>query len=116
MPIFKYDILNPVKDNKRPFFDEKRGLFYIPVKTNYRYYIEAAITNAENGGREYYILLSNIKFDENCRLCNVDGYGRCKIKVKGELKDYIIQESSYRGNIDVTYMETEDVYDVYLIE
>jgi hypothetical protein len=33
-----------------------------------------------------------------------------------ELKDYIIQESSYRGNIDVTYMETEDVYDVYLIE
>ena len=41
MPIFKYDILNPVKDNKRPFFDEKRGLFYIPVKANYRYYIEA---------------------------------------------------------------------------
>ena len=74
MTLFKYDILNPVKDNKRPFFDEKKGLFYIPINANYRYYIEAAITNQDTGGREYYLLFSTNKFDDNCRLCKVDGY------------------------------------------
>ena len=116
MGLFKYDILNPVKNNKRPFFDEKKGLFYIPINAKYRYYVEAAITNQDTGGREYYILLSSIKFNEHCRLCNVDGYGRCKIKIKGEIRDYIIQETKIRGNVNVTYMETENIYDVYLIE
>lgn len=116
MPIFKYEVLNPVIDNKSPFFDNKRGLFCFPLKgCNYKYYIECAVTNQENGGREYYILLSKKRFDNNCRKCHIDIYGRCQIKVKGELKDYIINETSWRGNIEVNYVESSDDYDVFSV-
>ena len=116
MPIIKYEVINPVKDSKRPFFDNKSGLFYIPVKAPYRYYVEVANTNMHTGGREYYILLSTTKFDEHCRLCSVDGYGRCRIKLRGEIKEYVVEETKYRGNINVIYLESENNYDVYMVE
>lgn len=115
MTIFKYEVLNPVKNNKKPFYDDKKNLLYIPIKHNYRYYIECALINEYNGNREYYLLLSKIKWDTNCRLCNTDQYGRCKIKLNGELKNYIIEESKNRGNIDITYVESEEHYDIFRV-
>lgn len=115
MSIFKYEVINPVVDTKRPFFNEKKGLFIFNTPITYRYYVECAVTNADTGGREYYILLGKEHFDSNCRLCQTDGYGRCKIRVKGELKDYIISETKARGNIDISYVESEDTYDIYAI-
>ena len=114
MSIVKYEILNPTINNKKPFLD-KKGLLFFPIKEAYRYYIECALTNENNGGREYYLLLSKIKFDDNCRLCKTDQYGRCQIKIKGEIKDYILNEIQYRGNINIEYVESADNYDVFSI-
>lgn len=116
MGLVKYKVLNPVKDTKLPFLDEKKGIFYIPnIKTAYRYYVECVVPDGE-GAVDYYLLLSKVKFDINCRLCHTDNYGRVQVKVKGELKDYIIKESLERGNVTVTYSETVDDYEVFVID
>ena len=114
--IYKYEVINPVVNHKSPFFDNKRGLFCFPVINKYRYYIECAVNNTNTGNRDYYILLSRIKFDTNCRLCDVDNYNRCKVKIIGELKEYVIKETNWRGNINVEHVETNDEYDVFKIE
>ena len=66
--------------------------------------------------REYFILISNKKFDDNCRKCFVDSYGRCRIKPSGELKDYITTQTINRDNIDIEYIESTSEYDVYKLE
>lgn len=110
--IFTYEILNPVSDTKKPFLN-RDGFFIVPMKgARYRYYIEAAL-NTNNGDRNYYLLLSNTKFDNNCRICNVDNYGRLKLKLRGEFKDFINDEIKYRGNVDVEYVESFDGFDVF---
>lgn len=111
--IFKYEVINPITNNKKPFYDFKRKLFLFPVDVSYKYYVECARNNATTGGREYFILLSNDKFDDNCRKCRVDDYGRCQINVRGEIKEYIIDEVKNRGNIEVNYISNEEYYDVY---
>ena len=117
MSIFKYEVLNPVINNKKPFYDFKRKLLFFPVKgVSYRYYVEVARNNNKNGNREYFILLNHNKFDENCRICHIDIYGRCQIRIQGELKEYIIRESSYRGNINIEYVESTEDYDVFIVE
>lgn len=113
--IFKYEVINPVTNNKKPFYDYKRKLFLFPVDIDYKFYVECARTNETTGGREYFILLNNIRFDENCRKCRVDDYGRCQINVRGEIKDYILREMEYRGNIEVNYISNDGDYDVYQI-
>lgn len=112
MSIFKYEILNPVKDKKKPFLD-RRGFFNIPnLKTNYKYYIECARYNPILGYKEYYILLSKEKFDNNCRNCKMDDYGRLKIPVKGKIKDFIKDND----DVNIKHIESEDGYDVFKIE
>ncbi len=116
MGIFKYSILHPVTDTKLPFFNDKKGILYIPLKTIYRYYIEAVIAD-QDGNTTYYLLLGKTKFDSNCRLCHTDDYGRVQIKVKsGEFRDYIYSESKERGNIIIEYIESNTDYDVYSVE
>lgn len=114
MGIIKYKVLNPVKDNKMPFFDERKGIFYVPITGYYRYYVEA-IVPCEEGGVDYFLLLGKIKFDANCRLCNTDNYGRVQIKIKGDFKEFIINETKERGNVKVEYIESADDYDVFKI-
>lgn len=114
MGIIKYEVINPVIDSNKAFYDTKKQLLFIPVKTNYRYYVECALNN-EFGGRDYYILLSRNKFDDNCRLCKTDQYGRCQIKLRGEIQSYVEEETKYRGNIEVEYVESEDNYDIFNI-
>lgn len=113
--IYKYEVINPVTNNKKPFYDSKRKLFLFPVDTDYRYYVECACNNKTTGGREYFILLSNEIFDENCRKCKVDDYGRCQINVRGEIKEFIIDSMKYRGNLEVNYIKHEDIYDIYQV-
>lgn len=112
MSIFKYKILNPVKDPKLPFYDNKKGIFYIPLNKKYRYFIEAS-TYDEDKGYSYFLLLSAIKFNLNCRLCNTDNYGRVKVNIGGEFKDFVVKESEERGNVNIDYVETVDCYDVF---
>jgi hypothetical protein len=115
MSIYNYEILNPVISPKRPFYDIKRKLLFFHANgSSYRYYIEVA-RNKNTFAREYYVLLSNRKFDDNCRICHVDNYGRCQINLRGEIKDYVIQETKRRGNIEIEYVESERDYDVFAI-
>ena len=109
MSIYNYEILNPVISPKRPFYDIKRKLLFFPANgSNYRYYIEVARNNKNTFAREYYVLLSYRKFDDNCRICRVDN-------LRGEIKDYVIQETKRRGNIEIEYVESERDYDVFVI-
>lgn len=114
MGIFKYQIINPAKDTKKPYYDDKKGILYITdIKTPYRYFVEAITANKEEGGNNYYIILGRNKFDNSCRICHTDGYGRCQVKVKGEIKDFIVNETNERGNININYIESTDDYDVF---
>lgn len=111
--INNYEILNPVTNNKEPYIN-KRGELVIPnIKRNYNYYIECARNT--NYGRDYFILVGKDKFDRNCRKCNVDIYGRLKIRIKGEFKDYIECEIKYRGNVNYEYIESEQLYDIFKV-
>ncbi len=114
MTIVKYEIINPVSSNRKPFYDFKKNILMFPTNKKYRYYVETAL-NSEQRGREYFILLGNDKFDVNCRLCNVDQYGRCKVNIRGELKQFIINETKHRGNIEIDYVESYDNYDVFVV-
>lgn len=114
MSILNYEILNPKTDNKRPFL-LRNGLFCFHTDyKNIKYYLECA--RIENYERKYYLLVGETKFDKNCRLCSVDDYGRCKIKIKGELKNYIESEIKERGNINVEEINNNGLCIVYLIE
>ena len=64
--ITKYDIINPISDKKSPFFNKKKGLFYFPTKSNYKYYLECSRINENTSDIEFYILLSEVKFNINC--------------------------------------------------
>lgn len=114
MSIHKYRVINHTKDPKLPFYDSNKDIFYIPLKTIYRYYVEAVVADGE-GGNNYYILLGNTKFDSSCKLCHTDNYGRVQVKLRGEIKDFVVRESLDRGNVTVTYIESDVYYDVYQV-
>lgn len=114
--ITKYDIINPITDKKSPFYNQKRGLFYFHTKSKYKYYLECSKINEKTKDIEFYVLLSETRFNPNCKQCHVDNYGRCQIRPSGKLKEYIISELKERGNFIMEYCETEENYDVYNLE
>lgn len=115
MSIFQYEVLNPVLDTKKPHVD-KRGFLVVPaINKKYRYFIEVARYNPNIFDKEYFLLLSTDKFDANCRTCRVDDYGRLKIKVIGEFKDYVNNIAKDVGNLQVVYIESADNYDVWQV-
>lgn len=116
MPIVTYEVISHVTNTKRPFLDKNGLLLFYTIGAHYRYYIECARTSDITYEREYFILISNKKFDDNCRKCFVDSYGRCRIKPSGELKDYITTQTINRNNIDIEYIESTNEYDVYKLE
>ena len=112
MSIYKYNILNPVIDKHKPHYIEKGNWFEFPTTKRYRYYVEVSKLN-DRGITEYYLLLSEELFDENCRICDYSIYHGTKIHPRGELKDYIVQESKERGNLYCTYKGTEEAEFVF---
>lgn len=114
--IYNYELIKPVTNKNKPYVD-KHKVFIIPnIKIKYRYYIECRVYNSKNYCYEYYLLLGKSKFDEHCRKCNVDNYGRLKIILHGELKDYVVDECNANGNINITYMESKPAFDLWKIE
>lgn len=111
--IANYDILNPISDKKSPFYNAKKGLFYFHTKTKYKYYLECSRINEQTHDLEFYIFLSKVKFNQNCKSCHVDNYGRCQIRPAGKLKEYILEESKERANFIMDYLETVNDYDIY---
>lgn len=113
--IYNYEILNKVLNKKNPWFDPNKNIIYIPnPKIKYKYYLECAL-NIKNCGRQYFILFSTNKFNSNCKNCNIDGYGRLKISIKGEILNIIKNEISSIKNIDIEYQESTEFYDVFCI-
>lgn len=115
MVITKYNVVNPISNKKKPYYDFAKDYFIFPANTNYRYFVEASLFNKEKGYDEYYLLLSKEKFDENCRKCEVNQYGKCKMKLVGEIKEFVKKECLERGNVNLEYIESIDLYDVYSI-
>lgn len=113
--ILSFDIINPLTNNKLPFYNNTKGLLYIPgLSPKYRYYIECA-RSVPNVGRRYYLLLNSAKFNRDCRICHTDGYGRLVIPVRGELKEYLNDCCTRTRNIEVNIVEATEVYDIYYI-
>lgn len=113
--IVKYEIVNPVINRKRPYLDDKDYLIVPNAIKNYKYYIECKLYNTKELCYEYFLLLGVTKFDENCRKCHVDDYGRLKCKLHGETLNYIKTQRIANGNNVCNYLESEDDYDTFII-
>ena len=113
--IFKYEVIDPPTNYKKPHLNKDGALIIPNIIKNYSYYVEASLINNNIIGREYYLLLSATKFDECCRKCRVDTWGRLRLNLHGDLLAYVKSEIKRRGNVNVDYLETEDNYDVYKI-
>ena len=114
--ILKYNLINPAIDKKKPHYDEKTKTLNFPVKSNYRYFVQASQIDSVTHIKEYFLLLGTEKFDDACKKCQTNQYGRCSVHLSDEFKEYVIQECKERGNIIVEYTESEDTYDVYNVK
>lgn len=111
----QFDIINPVTNKRKPRYDKEKDIFLFPVNIKYRYYIEASKTDKDTGLITYYLLLSKIKFSNQCRLCEVNMYSMCKIHPRGEFKDYVVRECNERGNITVDKIDSNSDFDTWIV-
>ena len=115
--INKFEIINPTIDKSKPYLNRRKELV-IPHLTNYKYkwYLEVARDNVITGDRDYFILFSKNKFDDNC-LKIIKDYGcRTAIMPIGELAIYIYREIKNRANIEINYLYSEDNFDVFEVK
>lgn len=113
--IVQYELVAPVTDRKSPYLDGK-GFFICPaIKKVYKYYVEVKRYNPNTLCYEYFLLLSDKKFDAQCRKCRVDDYGRLKAILHNEVKQYVIAEIAARGNVRFEYVESDSLCDVWQI-
>lgn len=113
--IIKYELIAPVTDRKAPYLN-RSGAFIVPaIKKLYKYYVEVKRYNPDALCYEYFLLLSDKKFDVQCRKCRVDDYGRLKVKLHGEFLDFVANECTSNGNVQFNYEESEDCYDIWKI-
>jgi len=115
MSIFRYELIAPVTDRKKPYIDNN-GYFIIPnIGKYYTHYIEAARYDPRNDCYNFFLLLGTNKFDEQCRTCRIDDYARLKLFLHNNFRKYVINEIAIRGNVECTYLESENNYDVFQI-
>lgn len=111
--ILKYNLINPAIDKKKPYYDEKTKTLKFQVKSNYRYFIQATQINQTTHIKEYFLLLGTEKFDDACKKCQTNQYGKCSVPLSDEFKEFVIEECKERGNIIVEYTESDEGYDAY---
>lgn len=111
--ITKYEVITETTDTKSPFYDDRAGIFYIPCKDSFRYFIECKRFSDVYREYEYFILVSNKKFDKHCRLCHTDNYGRLQIKLSNDFKHYFTYKPGTRTNVEVEIAENCDDYRAY---
>lgn len=115
--IAKFEVLNPIPDKTKAHYN-KRGELVIPniATCNYRWYMEVARNNLVRGDREYFILFGITKFDNNCVKLLRDYTQHFVVTLEGEFGDFVRKELAARGNVNVTYLYSEDTFDVWLVE
>lgn len=116
MDITTYDVVSPVIDKHKPFYFINRNSLVLRLEIRYNYYVEVCRYNNETNSYNYYFLFSKQKFNTNCRNLHIDNYGRYIIPLHGNFNDYVKQECMNRGNINVEYLESTEVYDVYSVK
>lgn len=115
MNILNYNIVSPNINRKDNYYDIKKNLFIFRANTIYNYYLECSRINEITEEEEYYILFGANKFDDNCRPCSIDNYGRYRIRLHGKLKQYVYNETLNRGNILINKINETNDYTVYNI-
>ena len=113
--IIQYELVAPVTDRKAPYLNKDRVFIVPTIKKLYRYYVEVKRYNPNALCYEYFLLLSDKKFDAQCRKCRVDDYGRLKAILHNEVKQYVISETAARGNVQFEYVESDSLCDVWQI-
>lgn len=114
--LLKFNIINPAVDKKKPYYDEKHNILIFPVKSRYNYFIQACQISPITHIKEYFLLLGAEKFDDACRKCQTNQYGKCSVRLSDEFKEYVLEECKERGNIIVEYSESENNYDIYSVK
>lgn len=109
--LYGYEILNDKIKNSKYYFPYNE-IITKNLKNRYKYYIFVKEYNMENEYYTYSVLLSNKKFNENCKETRYDDYGRLRLKVTSTIRDYIVKLKTF----DLKYIESNDEYDKYVIE
>lgn len=116
MSIYNYEILNPITTKHKPYIDIN-GYFIVPnINRGYKYFMQCRKYNDILDVYEYFILISNTKFDEHCLSCRDNYYGKLKLSLNKELDNHVRNEIKYKGYVNFTYLETCNNYDVYILE
>lgn len=115
MCVYKYEIINPITNRKKPYIDDKGYLIVPAIGKQYKYFIECSRFNPNKYDKEYFIILTIEKFSNQCKRCRVDDYGRLKLFPRGEIKEIFEQQMKTSGNVNFEYLESEDLYDVFNI-
>lgn len=115
MELYNFDIVAPVIDKKKPFYLENRKSLVFRLDIKYNYYVECSQFNEDTQETDYYLLLSQNKFNDNCRKLQYDNYGRYKAFLHDKFREYVSNESKNRGNIDLEYIESTEEYDIFSI-
>lgn len=112
--IYNYDLVCQKRNKKMPFL-LKDGILCIPnIDKKYKYYLEVKRFNENQ--YDYYVLLGEKKFDDNCYNCYTDNYNRLKIRLHKDLKEYCNSIAEYSPNVIVEYIESDLDYDVWQIK
>lgn len=116
MEINNYNIINKVIDRNKPFYYPNRNSIICRFKQRYNYYLEASRYNSTSCNYEYYLLVGKTKFNENALKINNDSYGRAIMRLHKDFHNYVKQECIERGNINIDYLESLELYDIYRVE
>lgn len=115
MELYAFDVEAPVTNTKKPFYDKRRNFLYFRNSIKYKYYVECSQYNPETNDKEFYLLLSLEPISEHCRNLRRDCFGRYKAILHNDFKNYVMNESDTRGNIDIEYIESKEGYDIYKV-
>lgn len=114
--IYNFNLIAPKTDSRKPFLN-RDGFFVIPTGSiRYKYYIEVSRYHPVYQTEEYYVLLSDTKFDEQCRKGRVDGIGRFCFRPHGDMLAGIEHSMEVLGNVEVEYIESTDEYDLWQVK
>lgn len=109
-----YDVINTKVDKTKSWYSYKDNIIFAKLKLPFKvnYFLEASINN--KNGKEPCIILSKDNIDTQCRHCNVDNYGRIKIRPIA-FKNYFKSIYDRDSNIKLDIIETTEEYIVVKI-
>lgn len=118
MEIFKYEVIDyRLTNHKDSYYDSENDLLVFRVVGKYKFVLQTRRLNSNNE-YDYFIILSENKINNNCRSCKRDDYGRFRIKLYGDTKDYlnsICEDNKCKTiNVKIEFVESLDkLVDVY---